>query len=171
MGRTRRSPRAKPVTLHTIARRCRVAKSTVSLALRGDPRVQPKTVKRIRAVAAKLGYDPAQHESARRLALRKYGGRALSKVVGFLCPEQGYTFPFYSRLLQGALEGFSPAGFNVVAGTFLRRPSGEIEPPTSLEHLLSRKVELYARRIGKQVGPKKVERHMVFIGQLPSRRV
>jgi len=138
MRRTRRSPPAKPVTLHTIARRCRVAKSTVSLALRGDPRVQPRTAKRIRAVAAKLGYNPAQHESARRLALRKYGGRALSKVVGFLCPEQGYTFPFYSRLLQGALEGFSPAGFNVVAGTFLRRPSGEIEPPTSLEHLLSR---------------------------------
>jgi LacI family transcriptional regulator len=139
MPRKRRAPSsARPVTLWSIARRCRVAKSTVSLALRGDPRVQPKTAARIRTVAGKLGYNADQHESARRLALRKYGTRALSKVIGFLCPEQGYTFPFYARILQGVLEGFSPAGLNVVAGSFVRKPSGEIDPTTSLEHLLSR---------------------------------
>ncbi|HEY3324753.1 MAG TPA: LacI family DNA-binding transcriptional regulator [Planctomycetota bacterium] len=126
------------VTLQGIARRCRVAKSTVSLALRGDSRVDERTAARIRRAAEKLGYNGSAHESARRLALRKYGARAVSKVIGFLCPAVSYSFPFYARMLQGLLEGLAPQGFNLVAGTFVRDASGEISVHTSLEHLIRR---------------------------------
>lgn len=129
---------ARAVTLMAIAKRCRVAKSTVSLALRGDPRVEERTATRIRAAAEKMGYDSSLHDVARRLALRKTGVRTVSRVIGLLCPTHAYTFPFFTRLLEGVLETLSEKGFNVVTGTYQRKPSGEVLPQTSLHHLLCR---------------------------------
>lgn len=46
------------VTLHDIAKACAVNVSTVSRALRDDPRVKPETRVRIRQTAQELGYRP-----------------------------------------------------------------------------------------------------------------
>lgn len=46
------------VTLRDIAEKAGVSRMTVSLALRGDPRVAEKTREKVRSVAKKLGYIP-----------------------------------------------------------------------------------------------------------------
>lgn len=121
------------VTLKDIARQCAVAKSTVSLALRGDARVRPETTKRILAVATEMGYDPLRNDTARRMAMARHGATAMTHVIGLLCPRQAYTLPFYTRMLQGLLEGFSPSGYNLVTGTYTIG-----DPVTSLQYLMSR---------------------------------
>ena len=47
-----------PPTLETIAKRCRVSKVTVSLALRGSPRISSAMRARVAEVATELGYTP-----------------------------------------------------------------------------------------------------------------
>jgi LacI family transcriptional regulator len=47
-----------PVTSHDIAREAGVSQSTVSRALRGDPRVAPETLARVLDVARQLHYTP-----------------------------------------------------------------------------------------------------------------
>jgi len=116
-----------------VAQRCGMAKSTVSLALRGDPRVMASTAQRIRALAAKMGYDPTPHYMARRLALLKHGVRLVNRVVGLLFPPAVYAAPFYARLLQGLVEDLTANDFNLIAGCF----ADDIKR-TSIYHLLAR---------------------------------
>ena len=47
-----------PATLKDVAQACSVDVSTASRALRGDPRVAPDTVARLRSAADRLGYRP-----------------------------------------------------------------------------------------------------------------
>ena len=58
-------------TLKDIAAAVGVSQMTVSLALRGDAQIPPKTQARVREAAAKLNYVP--HEGARRLKSGKSG--------------------------------------------------------------------------------------------------
>lgn len=67
------------ITLGTIAQACDVDVSTVSRALRDDPLVNEKTAKRIRELAAKLGYHP--NMAARNL---RYGK---TQTIWFLLPS------------------------------------------------------------------------------------
>lgn len=48
----------QPCSLSRVAREAGVAKSTASLALRGERRVAPETVARVKAAAERLGYRP-----------------------------------------------------------------------------------------------------------------
>ncbi|KAA9157772.1 LacI family transcriptional regulator [Amycolatopsis acidicola] len=59
----------RPVTSYDVAQRARVSQSTVSRALRGDPRVLAGTRDRIRGIAAEMGYAP--HVTARNLITKK----------------------------------------------------------------------------------------------------
>ncbi|MCX4978852.1 LacI family DNA-binding transcriptional regulator [Streptomyces sp. NBC_00620] len=59
----------RPVTSYDVARKAQVSQSTVSRALRDDPRVVRETRDRIRAIAAEMGYVPLV--TARRLVTRK----------------------------------------------------------------------------------------------------
>jgi LacI family transcriptional regulator len=47
-----------PVTMLSLAREAGVSQSTVSLALRDDPRISPETKKRVQRLARKRGYTP-----------------------------------------------------------------------------------------------------------------
>ena len=67
------------ITLKDIARRCGKNVSTVSRALRDDPRVTETTRKRIQALAKEMGYTP-------NLAARNLVAGA-SKTVWFVLPE------------------------------------------------------------------------------------
>jgi DNA-binding LacI/PurR family transcriptional regulator len=49
-----------PATLHDVARAAGVSHTTVSWALRDDPRISPATRDRVRQAAADLGYSPNQ---------------------------------------------------------------------------------------------------------------
>ena len=59
----------RPVTSYDVARRAEVSQSTVSRALRDDPRVVEATRERIRSIAVDMGYVP--HFMARSLITRR----------------------------------------------------------------------------------------------------
>ncbi len=67
------------ITLKTLAKTCKVDISTVSRALRNDPRVKEVTRDHIRATADKLGYQP--NITARQLQSGK------NRTVWFIIPS------------------------------------------------------------------------------------
>ena len=58
------------ITLEDIAKRCRVSKVTVSLALRDNPRISSSMRLQVQKVAAELGYTPHPMVSALMANLR-----------------------------------------------------------------------------------------------------
>ena len=75
---------ARPTTLKELATRCGVSVGTASMALHGNPRVSVATRERIQAMAAEIGYDPARHDLARRLVMRRYGQRAQTHTIALI---------------------------------------------------------------------------------------
>lgn len=106
--------RYTPITLQMIADRCGVTKMTVSRALRDSINIRPVTRERILSVAAELGYDPAVHEAARRMALRKYGTHLKTRTIALLFPELYQMTRYYARIYQGILESAEEAGYSLV---------------------------------------------------------
>lgn len=79
-----------PVTSRDIAREIGLSQSTVSRALRGDPRVAPETLARVQAVAEQLSYVP--DAAARSLTT----GR--TETVGVVVAD--ITNPFYPEIVE-----------------------------------------------------------------------
>ncbi|NBU71571.1 MAG: LacI family DNA-binding transcriptional regulator, partial [Bacteroidetes bacterium] len=73
-----------PTTLETIAKRCRVSKVTVSLALRGSLRISPATRARVAEVATELGYTPNPMVSALMTSLRSNRKTKFVCNLGFI---------------------------------------------------------------------------------------
>ncbi len=74
----------RPVTTRTIAQAARVNISTVSRALRGAPGVSPAECKRIRALAARLGYRPNPFVAAFTAQVRTYRRSPQSATIALL---------------------------------------------------------------------------------------
>ena len=107
----------KAVTLKDIALQCGVAKTTVAQALgHNDVGLAATTVARIRAAAQQMGYNPAYHESARRLALRKTGTQPLNHLVALCFPTDFIAYAFYNGIFNGVLTALGRAGFGVCVG-------------------------------------------------------
>jgi LacI family transcriptional regulator len=92
------------ITSRDIAREAGVSQSTVSRALRGDPRVAPDTLARIRDVAIRLDYSP--NLAARSLITRRSDSVAVM--------VSNIRNPFYPQLLDSLYAEFTSAGFRVV---------------------------------------------------------
>jgi LacI family transcriptional regulator len=100
-----------PVTSRDIAREIGLSQSTVSRALRGDPRVAPETRARVKAAAERLGYLP--DAAARVLS----SGR--TRTVGVVVAD--ILNPFYPEIvevLHGELlhEGYATVLLNEPLG-------------------------------------------------------
>ncbi len=110
------SQSAKRVTLQTIANHCGVTKGAVSLALRGNPRISTATTERIAAAAVELGYNPALHDAARRLALLRKNTRVLSRVVAAFLPSNFYarSEKFLSEMFRGMLDVLEEEGYGLL---------------------------------------------------------
>jgi DNA-binding LacI/PurR family transcriptional regulator len=67
-----------------IAQRLRVAQSSVSRALRGDPRIGPELRGRVREMAAKLGYAPNPLVSALMATRRRRGADGAVEVIALV---------------------------------------------------------------------------------------
>lgn len=117
---TGRSLSSRRITLKDIAQACDVSVWTVSSALRGDARVKPETAARVLETAERLGYNPAQNETARRLAMMRGGNdaRYLNHTVAVFLPRHYYQYTYFNLLCQGVMETLNHAGFNVLV-TFL----------------------------------------------------
>ena len=61
-----------------------VDQSTVSLALRGDPRISPATRRRVLEAAKKLGYKPFLNADAKRMIARSHGRPARTNIIAFV---------------------------------------------------------------------------------------
>lgn len=109
------SPGGVPVNLQAVARAARVHVSTVSLALRGHPRIPARTRQRIQAIAGRLGY----HRDPVRTALvsyrRKSGPSKSLPSIAFLSNKpdlrQFEDKACYRLFLQGAREQAEALGY------------------------------------------------------------
>jgi LacI family transcriptional regulator len=91
-------------TSHDIARAAGVSQSTVSRALRRDPRVDPATAARVLEVAERLGYSP--NLSARSLVTRR------TKTIAVVVAD--ITNPFYPQLVEALHEQLGRAGYRMI---------------------------------------------------------
>jgi LacI family transcriptional regulator len=72
------------VTMRDVAAKAGVSHTTVSLALRGDPRIQPETRRRIRRMAQALGYHRDAELSNLMAHLRRMRAQPAQATLGFL---------------------------------------------------------------------------------------
>jgi LacI family transcriptional regulator len=111
-------PGRERVTVITLARRAGVAASTVSRALKGDPRISVETRRRVEALAAEAGYMPSA--MARTLS----GGR--SGLVGLVLAAN--ENPFYGELMHEAVTQAAARGLRLLV---LHADNGPIEDGTA----------------------------------------
>ncbi|QNN54570.1 LacI family DNA-binding transcriptional regulator [Nocardioides mesophilus] len=124
--RKRRGPRPSTTTSWTVAHEVGVSQSTVSRALRKDPRVRPETRRRIEEAAERLGYRPLNGDDAAT------SHRTIGVVVADL------TNPFFPSLLTPIHDELRLMGYRVVL--FAERtdiPTGQ----EALNRLLDRSID------------------------------
>jgi LacI family transcriptional regulator len=100
----RSAARRVQVTSHDVARAAGLSQSTVSRALRDDPRVAPATRERVRAAATSLGYVP--NALARNLVLQR------TRTVGMLVTDLGN--PYYPNLIAPIHDELEERGYRMV---------------------------------------------------------
>jgi LacI family transcriptional regulator len=103
-GVIRRSRQRQATTSRAVARQAGVSQSTVSRALRGDPRVRAETRRRIAEAARRLGYVP--NSVASNLATSST--RTIAVIVSDL------TNPFFPSLLTPVHDELRLMGYRVV---------------------------------------------------------
>ncbi|MDB5369072.1 MAG: Sugar-binding domain protein [Roseomonas sp.] len=114
-------------TVASLARRAGVAASTVSRALRDDPRISPQVRARIATLAAEAGYTPNV------LARTLVGGR--SGLIGLVLGS--IENPFYAELMQQTVSQAAAHGLRLL---LLHAGPGPIEDATA-EALLQYRVD------------------------------
>lgn len=104
-----------PTTIKDIAKRAGVAHTTVSRALRGSPLIADETAKRIRAIAAELGYYP----SAAARSLKTHRSQVLGVIVSNIAD------PFFSEILQGIDDTAQKSGYSLFIAAAQHDPRRE----------------------------------------------
>lgn len=102
---------APSVNMQDIADRCGVSLITVSRTLRKDPRVKEATAQRIMRVAHELGYDPAFHQAARRMAMRRHGLETINHVIGVFLAGDALKNNYFAEIFHGILSQATSQGF------------------------------------------------------------
>lgn len=103
----------KPVSMETLARRAGVSRSTVSRALRSNPRLRPETRERIQRMAAEMGYRPDPMLSA-LVSLRGNGPvlRENGSVIACVT-HTGATDGRVPRMLAALRTHCAAAGYRI----------------------------------------------------------
>jgi len=148
------SPAARNVSIRDLARRLRVSHSTVSRALRDDPRITLARKEQVRALARELRYRPDPMLSA-LAAYRQRGrqegpvGAELAWINGWPEPPSLRAFHEFDLYWRGAASEAENAGFRLtefvldhhmsaarLAGIFrVRNIRGILIPPHGAHHL------------------------------------
>jgi len=137
-----RPRRKQTATSWAVAREAGVSQSTVSRALRGDPRVREETRKKIGESARRLGYAAPHSEPPPSTSRR-------SRTVGVVVAD--LTNPFFPHQLQPLYDEFQLLDYRVVL--FVERsdtPSGY----EGLKRLLDRSIDgvlLTTGTLGSQI--------------------
>ena len=95
-----------PTTIKDVARKASVCIATVSMALKGDPRVAKATRAKVEKIARRLHYVPSNL------------GRALqsshSRLIGYILSD--VTHSFFSEIVQGIGEEATAKGYGLLIG-------------------------------------------------------
>ncbi|HEX9048044.1 MAG TPA: substrate-binding domain-containing protein, partial [Verrucomicrobiae bacterium] len=111
------NPVKRRVTLAEIADKAEVSKNSVSLALRGSPRISPKVREKIRRVAGELGYVP--DPILQRLAAYRHNGASneFRNVIAWLNhwdhPEDLRHFHEFDEYWRGAKQAARRLGYEL----------------------------------------------------------
>lgn len=116
------------VTLADVARKASVSLKTASRVLNGESTVHPKTAAKVRAVMARLGYQP--NELARGLKSRK------SSTIGMIV--KNLSDPFVSTAVKAVGEVANANGFMVVLASSGGNPETE---RSAVENLIRRQID------------------------------
>lgn len=104
----------KRITIYDVARECGVSKSTVSMVLTGDKRVNSKTVDRVREAITKTGYQSQQNQSARRLVLMKYDRVPLNNTIAIIIPGEFMDDPYHQEIFHGVWTVLKNSGLDLI---------------------------------------------------------
>lgn len=114
---------ARPPTIRSLAQTLKLAPSTVSEALRGKGRVGKATVKRVRDLARKLGYEVNPLTATVLAEVRRTKASSFRGAIATLDlyePTHWPHGPFPQQLVAGARERAAEMGFSIeefVAGS------------------------------------------------------
>jgi LacI family transcriptional regulator len=103
--------------LADVAAAAKVSASTASRALREHPAVSPRTRRRVKAAAERLGYEPNRMAAALR--------SRTSPFVGIVVPD--ITFPFFAFAVKAAQDVLEQAGYQVLVMNTDRQAGQERE--------------------------------------------
>lgn len=92
------------VNLKTLAEELNLAVSTVSRALRDNPEISPETKDRVKALAAKLSFQPNPHASSLR--------QNKSRTIAVIIPEIQNNF--FSQVMNGVENVAQQKGYHVL---------------------------------------------------------
>jgi LacI family transcriptional regulator len=118
------------VTSHDVARMAGLSQSTVSRALRGDPRVTGQTRERVLAAAASLGYTPN--------AMGRMLVSGATRTIGMVVTD--ISNPFYPNLIAPLHDELAVLGYRMTL--FTERLEGDdANGSQPLEHLIDRGID------------------------------
>lgn len=107
------------VTLQDIAEHVGVSKITVSCALREDRKnVAAATIKRIKAAAVELGYDPAMAHAARRLRYQNETAEVVNQLVGVYFPFEMVVHRYFALIFRGMQNALLRRRYGLLACTW-----------------------------------------------------
>lgn len=108
-------PERNVVTIKDIARRVKLALSTVSYSLRNHPRIPPETRARVQAAARELGYRPNPRVASLMAHIRRAQSRTSGERIAFIWMHTSRTQaardPFLRKVFQGASQRAQQTGF------------------------------------------------------------
>jgi LacI family transcriptional regulator len=103
------------VNLRTVALKAGVSRSTASLALRGDPRLRPETIQKVRQVAEALGYFANPYVSAFQTYVRSKAATRIRATLAILDVISDRNRPEHvsvRRIFQGVKQRATEQGFS-----------------------------------------------------------
>ena len=118
------------LTSHDVARVAGLSQSTVSRALRGDPRVAASTRERVLAAAASLGYTPN--------AMGRMLVEGSTRTIGMVVTD--ISNPFYPNLIAPLHDELADLGYRMAL--FTERLEGDgADGSNQLEGLVDRGID------------------------------
>lgn len=116
------------VTLDDIARRLKVSRVTVSKALRGHPDISEETTRKVRKVAAEIGYSP--NIMARNLSSRR------SQMLGVVVPKIAHFF--FGSVIEAIYNAAFEHNYEIILMVSQENPERQRK---HLETLISMRVD------------------------------
>jgi DNA-binding LacI/PurR family transcriptional regulator len=126
------------VSIKDIARAAKVSHPTVSRALSDSPLVKSETAKRIRQIAASLGYRPSA--IARSLATKR------TKTIGVVVTS--IADPFIADVISGVEEAANDHGYSVFLANSNANPDREVKVVHSFHERRVDGILVTASRVG-----------------------